>query len=541
MSRNFSIFKYASAICFGLLATTTSATSLTPKTLAKLSANTDTVKVVFLGDSITAGCGASNAADGSTTFPAVFASLLASELATYGSNIPVTRTDMRADDPYATSNSPTPAAATANICPAWAGVIPRMGFPGFPPPPSHQIIRQGYGGRTSADILTFLNSTASNAAAINGTDLVVLEIGTNDSAKAANISPSQYVQNVNNILLNLNAKGVKEVLVVNALSNGKWEDAGITSYYDATFNDLKPYNDALAANTFNSTSSMSVKFFDLQSKIVGSLASPRNVGGSIVTLPLISSDANGRRNMYRWASSGYAVDGAKTIYTSVLDILHPNPTGYRAIAEQLFYNTLSRLPDIAAPTVASAGVSTAYTPVAIWVQGSNFTASTRVYLTSMDNKPWSAQLVPVIASGGSVVTFTVPDTIAPDDCNLQSSCNIQINLKDIKTGLSSASPYILAVPQTNSGPAVSSQGINAPSGALEAFWLVSPYLSLGQWGVLTKKAGSDLAQSASPLVISTDGTWASGTVSTLPSGNYDLRIYDPRTARFSPKATITAP
>ncbi|MES2048248.1 MAG: SGNH/GDSL hydrolase family protein [Pseudomonadota bacterium] len=510
---------------------------MTPKTLATLQANARPIKVVFLGDSITGGCGASNAADGSTTFPAVFASLLSSEISTYGGSYPVYRQDIRSDD--TNPGNPPPNATIQSFCPAWASNSPATGS-------QHQIVRQGYAGRTSLDILNFLNSGATNTTTVSNADLVVVELGTNDSYAGNGINANQYVANINNILSYLSSHSVKEVLLLNSMSNGMWEDKGVTTYYSNYYNDLQLYNTALwndfsgkaGSNAQYTIGSMSVGFFDLNAKIVGAR-------GMDTTAPHLAGDTNAYRNMYRWSSVNYAHGTSyyPYVYDTPIDILHPNPIGYQAIAEQLFYNTLSRMPSISAPTIGAAGVSIYNGSVAPWVQGTNFTASTRVYLTTPSGKPWSAQVVPTLGNGGTLLTFLAPDAVAPDSCNKTAACTVQIQLVDLKTGLSSGT-YPISIPQANKDVVLSSGGVNAKAAdGTQAFWLYASNLSVGQWAFFTNLSGSP-AKASTPLTISTDGTWASGQFRTsLGIGQYNLRVYDPSTSRYSPLPTIqpTAP
>jgi hypothetical protein len=99
-----------------------------------------------------------------------------------------------------------------------------------------------------------------------------------------------------------------------------------------------------------------------------------------------------------------------------------------------------------APGMTNGGVVTSFTPWAVWVAGSNLNSNTHARVMDGTSQ-WGADL-PMVLSGSTGGSFTLPSDYMPSGCNVGPSddCSVKVKLVDSATGLIGAS-YKLAIPR----------------------------------------------------------------------------------------------
>jgi hypothetical protein len=99
-----------------------------------------------------------------------------------------------------------------------------------------------------------------------------------------------------------------------------------------------------------------------------------------------------------------------------------------------------------APVMTSGGVVTTLSPWAVWVGGSNLTSSTHARVMDGTSQ-WGADL-PMVLSGSTGGSFSLPSSYMPSGCNQGPSdtCQVKVKLVDSATGLIGAA-YKLGIPR----------------------------------------------------------------------------------------------
>jgi hypothetical protein len=99
-----------------------------------------------------------------------------------------------------------------------------------------------------------------------------------------------------------------------------------------------------------------------------------------------------------------------------------------------------------APVMTDGGVVTTLSPWAVWVAGRNLTSSTHARVMDGGNQ-WGADL-PMVLSGSTGGSFSLPSSYMPSGCNQgpNDNCYVKVKMVDSATGLIGAA-HTLSVPR----------------------------------------------------------------------------------------------
>jgi hypothetical protein len=100
------------------------------------------------------------------------------------------------------------------------------------------------------------------------------------------------------------------------------------------------------------------------------------------------------------------------------------------------------------PVISADGVTTSYSPWAVWVNGSYFSTTMVADLTDPNvadpNHRFWASGLPTVYGNGGFISFSLPANQPPSQCNAGASpCTISLTLRDLATGRSSASEHLV--------------------------------------------------------------------------------------------------
>jgi hypothetical protein len=140
--------------------------------------------------------------------------------------------------------------------------------------------------------------------------------------------------------------------------------------------------------------------------------------------------------VWGWESGPPGQDCDPSTSYGGLAITNPDGTLNAAgLALQRFYH--------AAPSIASAGMTTYNSGRSIWVAGTNVAPTVVARLTDAGGVSWGGDIR--ITYGSSFSSFTVPSNKAPSGCKAHAPCNITLRMFDTVSGISSA-PITLTLP-----------------------------------------------------------------------------------------------
>ena len=89
------------------------------------------------------------------------------------------------------------------------------------------------------------------------------------------------------------------------------------------------------------------------------------------------------------------------------------------------------LPKVAlSPTVSTAGVSTAYSPWAVAVTGSDFSDTLRATTYDANGSVWATDVPVAVSSVYKTLSFRLPSNTPPSGCNVSAPCTITFSLTD---------------------------------------------------------------------------------------------------------------
>jgi hypothetical protein len=87
--------------------------------------------------------------------------------------------------------------------------------------------------------------------------------------------------------------------------------------------------------------------------------------------------------------------------------------------------TLPAIPP--APTVSIAGVSTDFSPWAVWVNGANYQPSSTITVIDRNGSVWKTGISVAFHNAGHI-TFQLPSNSPPSECNALTTCVIKLRV-----------------------------------------------------------------------------------------------------------------
>lgn len=82
------------------------------------------------------------------------------------------------------------------------------------------------------------------------------------------------------------------------------------------------------------------------------------------------------------------------------------------------------------PTITDSGVTSSYNPWAVWIKGADLGNNLSVSIFDSNGNEWANNIGVTLAADKSFASFVLPSNSPPSQCNLNSTCNVSIQLTD---------------------------------------------------------------------------------------------------------------